>query len=99
MATPQAVPRLRRVVAGWRSSLITTRMHSQRTRNLPCSQAKRSRLVVSTCVLSPVVGLQLEEMLVRTDSCIAAMGVCCVFMGINGPEKNESTRVNCFAGS
>lgn len=59
---------------------ITTRLHSQLTRNSPCSQSSRKRLVVSTCVCTPVSGSQFLEMLVRTDSCMAAVVRAAAFM-------------------
>lgn len=70
----------RRGVRSARLPSITTRLHSQLTRNSPCSQSSRKRLVVSTCVCAPVSGSQFLEMLVRTDSCMAAVVRDAVFM-------------------
>lgn len=50
-----------------------TRLQPKRTRNSPCSQSIRSRLVVSNCVCAPVSGSRLVEMAVLTDSWTAAV--------------------------
>lgn len=80
MAEPQ--PRYgRRVLRIARFPSSSTRLHSQLTRNSPCRQSSRSRLVVSTCVCAPVNGSQFLEMLVLVDSCNgAAVMRCAVFM-------------------
>lgn len=60
-----------------------TRLHPKRTRNSPCSQSIRSRLVVSSCVCAPVFASRLVEMAVLTDSWTAAVvGRVGVFMAL-----------------
>ena len=71
----------RRGVRSARLLSISTRLHAQITRNSPCSQSIRKRLVVSTCVCAPVNGSQFLETLVLVDSCNgAAVMRCAVFM-------------------
>lgn len=80
MASPHARFELRGIFSA-RLPTSSTRLHSQLTRNSPCSQSSRNRLVVSTCVCAPVSGSQFLEMLVLVDSCNgAAVMRCAVFM-------------------
>lgn len=79
MASPHARFGLRGIFSA-RLPSSSTRLHSQLTRSSPCNQSSRKRLVVSTCVCAPVSGSQFLEMLVRTDSCMAAVVRDAVFM-------------------
>lgn len=65
--------------------LSCTRLHSQRTRSSPCSQASRNRLVVITRTVNPVSGSRFIAIAVRELSCTrpaaaGARGVGRVFM-------------------
>ncbi len=71
----------RRALRSVRLPSNATRLHPKRTRNSPCSQSIRSRLVVSSCVCAPVSGSLLVETAVLTDSWTAAVvGRVGVFM-------------------
>ena len=71
----------RRALRSARLPSNATRLHPKRTRNSPCSQSIRSRLVVSNCVRAPVSGSRLVETAVRVDSWMAAVvGRVGVFM-------------------
>lgn len=85
----------RRGVLSARLPSSSTRLHSQLTRNSPCNQSIRKRLVVSTCVCAPVNGSQFLETLVRTDSCIAVVRVG-VFMPCSLLDRSSKVTANKF---
>ena len=76
--------------------LSCTRVHSQRTRNSPCSQVSRKRLVDITRSVRPVSGLRSAVMAVRQLSC-STPGVVCLFMAEILPVRSNAGYSNVGA--